>query len=59
MGIQFDTVGNLCPQIGASALSSVEVLYQLIARIGTFDGSIDVVAMSDFKERPVRLWCCR
>jgi hypothetical protein len=52
MGIQFDTVGNLCAQIGAGALSSVEVFSNLIARIETFDDSINVVAVSDFKERP-------
>ncbi len=57
MGIQFDTAGNLCAQIRAGALSSVEVLSKLIARSGTFDDSTNVVAMSDFKERPVRL--CR
>jgi hypothetical protein len=59
MGIQFDTAGHLCPQIRASAQSSVEVLSNLIARIGAFDNSIDVGAVSDFKERPVSFWCCR
>jgi Asp-tRNA(Asn)/Glu-tRNA(Gln) amidotransferase A subunit family amidase len=52
MGIQFDTVGNLCAQIRAGALSSVEVFSNLIARIETFDDSINVVAVSDFKEQP-------
>jgi Asp-tRNA(Asn)/Glu-tRNA(Gln) amidotransferase A subunit family amidase len=52
MCIQFDTVGNLCAQIRAGALSSVEVLSRSIARIETFDDSINVVAVSDFKERP-------
>jgi hypothetical protein len=56
MGIQFD-VGDLCAQIRAGAPSSVEVLSKLIAGTGTFDDSTNVVAMSDFKERPVRL--CR
>ena len=59
MGIQFDTAGHLCPQIRASALSSIEVLSKLIARIGTFDNSINVGAVSDFKERSVSFWCCR
>jgi Asp-tRNA(Asn)/Glu-tRNA(Gln) amidotransferase A subunit family amidase len=59
MGIHFDTVGNLCAQIGAGALSSVEVLSKLIARIETFDDSINVVALSDFKERPMRFWRSR
>jgi len=57
MGIQFDAVGDLCAQIRAGAPSSVEVLSKLIARTGTFDDSTNVVAMSDLKERPVRL--CR
>jgi hypothetical protein len=52
MSIQFDTASYLCGQIRAGALSSVELLSRLIARIGTFDDSINVVALSDFKERP-------
>jgi Asp-tRNA(Asn)/Glu-tRNA(Gln) amidotransferase A subunit family amidase len=52
MGIQFDTVGNLCAQIRAGALSSVEVLSKLIARIATFDESTNVVVVTNFKERP-------
>jgi hypothetical protein len=51
MGIQFDTVGNLCAQIRAGALPSVGVLSKLIAGIVMFDDSIDVVAVIDFKER--------
>jgi Asp-tRNA(Asn)/Glu-tRNA(Gln) amidotransferase A subunit family amidase len=58
MGVQFGTTGNLCAQIRAGALSSVEVLSKLFSRIETFD-SINVVAESDFKERHVRLWCSR
>jgi Asp-tRNA(Asn)/Glu-tRNA(Gln) amidotransferase A subunit family amidase len=46
MGIQFNTVGNLCAQIRADALSSVEVFSSLIARIETFDDSVNVVALS-------------
>jgi hypothetical protein len=57
--MQFDTVGDLCAQTRAGALSTVEVLSRLVARIGTFDDSINVVAMSDFKERPVSFWYCR
>ena len=52
MGIQFDTVGDLCAQIRAGALSSFKVLSKLIARLETFDNSINAVAESDFKERP-------
>jgi Asp-tRNA(Asn)/Glu-tRNA(Gln) amidotransferase A subunit family amidase len=52
MGVQYDTIGNLCAQIRAGALSSVVVLSKLIARIETFDDSIIVVAVSDFKEQP-------
>jgi len=50
MGIQYNTLGNLCAQTGA--LSGVEVLSRLIARIEAFDDPIDVVAVSDFEERP-------
>jgi hypothetical protein len=52
MGIQFDTVGDLHAQIGAGALLSIEVLSKLVARAETFDVSINVVAVSEFKERP-------
>jgi hypothetical protein len=51
MGVQYDTIANLCARIRAGALSDVVVLSALIARIGTFDDSIIVVAVSDFKER--------
>jgi hypothetical protein len=49
MGVQYDIIGNLRAQIRAGALSSVVVLSKLIE---TFDDSIIVVAMSDFKEQP-------
>jgi hypothetical protein len=39
-------------QVRTGALSSVEVLSTLIARIKTFDASMNVAAVSDFKERP-------
>jgi hypothetical protein len=45
MGILFDTIGDLCAQMGVGALSSVETL----AQITTFDDSIN--AVSCFKER--------
>lgn len=51
MDIRFDTVSLLCAPIEAGALSSVEVLSKLIARVETFDDLINVVAVSDFKER--------
>ncbi|MCP4615689.1 MAG: hypothetical protein GY844_04565 [Bradyrhizobium sp.] len=59
MGIRFETAGNLCAQSRAEALSTVEVLSELVARIETFDDSINVVAVSDFKERPMQLRCRR
>jgi hypothetical protein len=59
MAIRFDTVGNPCAQIKADAPSCADVLSRLIARIATFDDSIDVVAVGDLKERPVKLWCSR
>ena len=59
MDVQLDTAGNLCAQIGAGALLSVEVLSRDIALIETFDDSIDIVALSDLKGRPVSFWCSR
>lgn len=52
MGIQFDIAGDRCAQIGARAPIECEGLSKLIARIETFDDSINVIAVSDFKERP-------
>jgi hypothetical protein len=57
MGVQVDAIGNLCARIGASALSNVEVLSRLIARIETLDASLNAVAVS--YGAPLRLRCPR
>jgi hypothetical protein len=52
MSIRFNTSGNSYAQIEAGAPSSVEVFSQLITRSETFDGPINVVAVSEREERP-------
>jgi hypothetical protein len=49
MGIKFGTMGNLCMQIRAGALSGGEAFSRLSEAAGV---SIGVIAVSDSREHP-------
>ena len=49
MPARFNTAEDLCQQIRAGELSSVEVLTALIERIEKFDGAINAVVARDFE----------
>jgi Asp-tRNA(Asn)/Glu-tRNA(Gln) amidotransferase A subunit family amidase len=54
MATHFSAALNLCKQISAGKLSSVEVLSEVIAQIGNFDGTMNAVVVRDLERASKR-----
>jgi hypothetical protein len=56
MATHFSAAPNLCKQISAGKLSSVEVLSKAIAQIGYFDDTMNAVVVRDFEAGVEEAW---
>jgi Asp-tRNA(Asn)/Glu-tRNA(Gln) amidotransferase A subunit family amidase len=54
MATHFSAAPNLCKQISAGKLSSVEVLSEVIAQIGNFDDTMNAVVVRDLERASKR-----